>query len=130
MVVDPRHERAHRGELGLQPCAPPLGLKDLIGIGAAAHRQLTGEPDPLLAQSSATRKRSGRRLWASDRNGRFRTHGRDSVATVRGTVWSTADRCDGTLTRVKEGKVLVRDLRRKRSVLLTAGRSYLARHRR
>jgi hypothetical protein len=47
---------------------------------------------------------------------------------VRGTVWATVDRCDGTLTRVKEGKVLVRDLRRKRSVLVGAGRSYLARH--
>lgn len=71
-----------------------------------------------------------RRLWGRDRHARFRTHGRDSVATVRGTVWATVDRCDGTLTRVKQGKVLVRDLGRKRSVLVTAGRSYLARHRR
>jgi hypothetical protein len=71
-----------------------------------------------------------RRLWGKDRHARFRTTGRDSVAAVRGTVWATTDRCNGTVTRVKQGKVLVRDLRRKRSVLLRAGESYLARHRR
>jgi streptogramin lyase len=83
-----------------------------------------------VAQTAAKRGKVVRRLWGKDRHARFRTHGRDSVATVRGTVWSTVDRCDGTLTRVKEGKVLVRDLRAKRSVLLRAGRSYLARHHR
>ena len=82
-----------------------------------------------LAREAAGRRRVVRRLWGKDRHGRFRTHGRDSVATVRGTRWVTTDRCDGTLTRVKSGKVLVRDLRRDRSVLLTAGRAYLARHR-
>ena len=56
----------------------------------------------------------------------FRTRGRHSAATVRGTVWITADRCDGTLTQVKRGRVAVRDLRRKRTITLTAGKSYLA----
>jgi streptogramin lyase len=84
----------------------------------------------VLARESGGRRRVVRRLWGKDKHSRFRTHGRDSVATVRGTRWVTTDRCDGTLTRVTEGKVLVRDLRRKRSVLLTAGRAYLARHRR
>ena len=46
---------------------------------------------------------------------------------MRGTVWITADRCDGTLTQVKRGKVAVRDLRRKRTVVVKAGKSYLAR---
>ena len=46
---------------------------------------------------------------------------------MRGTVWITSDRCDGTLTKVKRGKVVVRDLRRKRDITLTAGKSYLAR---
>jgi hypothetical protein len=44
-------------------------------------------------------------------------------------VWTTTDRCDGTLTRVKRGAVMVRDLRRHREVLLRAGHAYLARHR-
>ena len=71
-------------------------------------------------------RRTIRRLRASAR-GRFRTRGRHSAATVAGTVWITADRCDGTLTHVKRGKVAVRDLRRKRTITLTAGKSYLAR---
>jgi hypothetical protein len=49
------------------------------------------------------------------------------VATVRGTRWYTEDRCGGTLTRVTQGAVAVRDLRRKRTVLVRAGHSYLAR---
>ena len=35
-------------------------------------------------------------LWGRDRHGRFRTRGRNAVATVRGTVWKTADSCAGT----------------------------------
>jgi hypothetical protein len=45
---------------------------------------------------------------------------------VRGTVWITADRCDSTLTTVKRGKVAVRDFRRKKNILVRAGKSYLA----
>ncbi len=75
------------------------------------------------------RRRPSRRptLWGSDKNGRYRTDGANSVATVRGTIWQTVERCDGTYTRVREGVVLVRDLRRGRTVRVTAGRSYLAR---
>jgi hypothetical protein len=70
-----------------------------------------------------------RRLWARDRGGRFRTHGRNSVATVRGTSWVTTDTCAGTRTTVTAGAVSVRDLRRHRTVLVRAGHSYLARRR-
>ena len=45
---------------------------------------------------------------------------------MRGTAWDMIDRCDGTLTRVKRGRVVVRDFRRKRNITLTAGKSYLA----
>ena len=41
-------------------------------------------------------------------------------------MWTVADRCDGTLTTVKRGKVAVRDFRRKKTILLAAGKSYLA----
>ena len=60
-------------------------------------------------------------------DGRFRTRGRHSSATVRGTIWTVSDRCDGTLTKVKRGKVAVRDFRRGRTIVLRAGKSYLAR---
>jgi hypothetical protein len=60
-------------------------------------------------------------------SGRFRTRGRYSAATVRGTIWDTIDRCDGTLTRVRRGVVVVRDFRKRRKITLRAGKSYLAR---
>jgi streptogramin lyase len=81
--------------------------------------------------ASASRSRKVRRLWGRDSGGRFRSHGRHSHATVRGTRWLTVDRCDGTLTRVTNGSVVVRDFRRHRSVVVRAGHVYLARsHRR
>lgn len=79
--------------------------------------------------SSAARsgKRVIRKLGARARRGRFRTRGRYSASAVRGTVWTTIDRCDGTLTRVTRGSVVVRDLPRHRTVIVRAGDSYLAR---
>ena len=46
---------------------------------------------------------------------------------MRGTIWLTQERCDGTLTYVRRGVVSVRDNRAKRTVTVRAGRSYLAR---
>ena len=83
------------------------------------------------AVASAARKpRSSRRLWGRDDGGRFRTHGRNSHATVRGTRWLVVDRCDGTLTRVTQGSVVVRDTVRNKRVVLKAGGRYLAAPRR
>jgi hypothetical protein len=78
--------------------------------------------------AAATKKVPPRVLWGRDDHGRFRTRGSNSVATVRGTEWYTADRCDGTLTRVTRGSVSVRDLRRQHTVVVGAGASYLARN--
>jgi hypothetical protein len=74
----------------------------------------------------ARRKRPVRRLWGNGQ-GRFRTRGRYSSATVRGTKWLVQDRCDGTITRVLRGVVRVRDFRARKTVSLRAGQSYLAR---
>ena len=71
-------------------------------------------------------KRPVRRLWGSGR-GRFTTRARYSSATVRGTRWLVQDRCDGTLTRVVQGRVLVRDFVRRRNRIVRAGQTYLAR---
>jgi hypothetical protein len=79
------------------------------------------------AHAAATSgRRPPRQLWASDHHGRFRTRGSNAVATVRGTSWYMADRCDGTYTRVKRGSVSVRDVRSGRTVVLRAGDSHLA----
>jgi hypothetical protein len=59
--------------------------------------------------------------------GRFRTRGKYSSATVRGTEFGVQDRCDGTLTVVRRGTVLVRDFRRRKTILVRTGKSYLAR---
>ena len=69
------------------------------------------------------------RRITSNARGRFRTRGRHSAATVRGTRWVMEDRCDGTLTRVQEGSVTVRDFAKRRNVPVRAGRTYLARPR-
>ena len=73
------------------------------------------------------RKRRKRRLWGNGK-GRFRTKGRRSAATVRGTKWLTQDRCSGTLTKVKRGKVSVRDFGRKKTLVVRRGRRYVARY--
>jgi hypothetical protein len=79
--------------------------------------------------ASPAKVRSVRKLWG-DGAGRFRTTGRYAAATIRGTTWLTDDRCDGTLIRVTRGSVTVRDLVRRRNVVVTKGQSYLAKARR
>jgi hypothetical protein len=76
--------------------------------------------------AAAARARRGRRLFANVR-GRFRTRGRHSVATVRGTRYLVKDTCKGTLTQVRAGTVSVRDLVKHRTVKLKAGGRYFAR---
>jgi hypothetical protein len=82
---------------------------------------------PRIGKGSARKAASIIRRLRGSARGRFRTRGRHSAATVRGTVWEVVDRCDGTLTRVIRGRVAVRDFRRKKTILVRAGKSYLAR---
>jgi hypothetical protein len=76
--------------------------------------------------ASAAAKKKKRRLWG-DGKGRFRTRGQYSSATVRGTKWLTQDSCAGTLTKVRKGKVDVRDFVRKLTIRVKKGQQYLAR---
>ena len=62
--------------------------------------------------------------------GRIRTRGRYGAATVRGTRWSTIDRCEshprpGTLVVVSKGLVAVRSFALARTVLVPAGRRFI-----
>jgi hypothetical protein len=66
-------------------------------------------------------------LLHASAKGKFRTSGRYSAATVRGTKWTIADRCDGTLTRDIVHSVVVTDFVRHKTIVLHAGQSYLAR---
>jgi hypothetical protein len=79
-----------------------------------------------LARDARRHKRRGRRLWGRG-HGRFRTRGRHSSASVRGTTWFVEDRCDGsTLTKVRKGRVSVRDFVKHKTVTLKAGHTYIA----
>jgi hypothetical protein len=75
--------------------------------------------------SAAAAKPKSRKLWG-DGSGSFRTRGRYSSATVRGTKWLVTDTCAGTTTRVVRGVVEVRDSVRHKSILLRTGKHYLA----
>ncbi len=64
-------------------------------------------------------------LWGNGQ-GNFQTKGRYAAATVRGTVYYVADRCEGTFTHVQTGVVAVLDLSLNKTVSIRAGQSYLA----
>ena len=76
--------------------------------------------------SAAAKKKKKRRLWG-DGKGRFRTKGKHSAATVVGTKYLVEDRCGSTLTRVKRGRVRVRDFAKRKTVTVRTGKRYIAR---
>jgi hypothetical protein len=65
-----------------------------------------------------------------DGSGSFRTRGQYSAATVSGTRWLTQDTCGATLTRVVRGAASVRDTVERKTVILRAGKRYIARRKR
>ena len=65
-------------------------------------------------------------LLHASAHGKFRTKGRYSAATVLGTRWTIADRCDGTLTHDITDSVQVNDFVHHKTITLHAGQSYLA----
>jgi CSLREA domain-containing protein len=75
---------------------------------------------------AAAKKKKKRRLWG-DGSGKFRTKGKHSAATVVGTKWLVEDKCSSTLTRVVRGRVSVRDFVKKKTVIVRAGKKYVAR---
>ncbi len=77
------------------------------------------------ASAAAVSSRVLQLLHASAK-GKFRTSGRYSAATVRGTKWTVADRCDGTLTHDVTDSVAVTDFVHHKTIILHAGQSYLA----
>jgi hypothetical protein len=92
-------------------CAP---LKRVRAAEVSAKKKKKKGPKSVLGK-----------LWGSGK-GKFQTNGKYSSATVRGTIWLVEDRCDGTLTQVRRGVVSVRDIKRKKTVKVKAGHSYLA----
>jgi hypothetical protein len=113
-----------------KPKKPRALITDLVMKGQIARSQCAPLKRARAAAMDAKKKKKGPKsvlgkLWGNGK-GKFRTDGKYSSATVRGTIWLVADRCDGTLTQVRRGVVSVRDIKRKKTVKVKAGHSYLA----
>ena len=88
--------------------------------------RLTGCPKGQQASLSlAQKKPKSRKLWGNGK-GSFRTTGKYSAATVRGTIWLVQDSCTTTLTRVTQGVVQVNDFVKKKKLLVKKGKRYTA----
>jgi hypothetical protein len=114
---------------GLFEVRQPKDAKGLTELKLRGAGPDCGKGSARAASVDKTKKKKRKKrraLWGRDSGGAFRTRGGNSVATVRGTSWYTEDRCDGTLTRVSQGSVTVRDLVNHRTVIVRAGHSYLA----
>jgi hypothetical protein len=106
------------------------GIFKLTKSGATIDLTLTEAlaKCPKRGAHAAAKKPKTRKLWG-DGSGSFRTRGQYSAATVRGTRWLVQDSCAGTLTKVTKGVVAVRDNVKKRTIVLRAGKHYLAKPR-
>lgn len=106
------------------------GAKPVTTLALAGDKPACAKPQRAKARKGAASKKKAksRRLWG-DGAGRFQTKGQFSSATVRGTKWLVQDRCDGTLTKVVKGSVTVRDFAKRKSVIVKAGDTYLAKAR-
>ena len=97
------------------------GLVILKLRGPLAGCQASSSAEVALRGGSKSRK-----LWGSG-HGNFRTEGNNGSATVRGTIWLTEDRCDGsTFFKVRRGVVTIRDFTSNETFPLAKGKSYLA----
>lgn len=93
--------------------------------GAPSYASCTNHKAAQAAAAAVSSKTL--QLLHASAKGNFRTRGRYSAATVRGTKWTIADKCNGTLTHDLTDSVAVRDFVRHKTIILHAGQSYLAR---
>jgi hypothetical protein len=90
--------------------------------------QLTGKPTGCSTEkpkANIARKKT-LSLWGHVK-GHYSTRGNYGSASVRGTIWLTENRCDGTYFHVREGTLRIRDFVKHKTIILHAGHSYLAR---
>ncbi len=113
--------RFFRGIFRVDQSRSAGGLVDLAIRDNVARSACTARPAHTAALSPRVLG-----LLRGVAKGRFRTTGQFSAATVRGTDWGVRDRCDGTLTVVRRGVVIVRDFRLHKDVTVRAGQTYLA----
>jgi hypothetical protein len=92
------------------------------GAPSYARCQAHSAADATIAKASSHTLQ----LLHASAHGKFTTKGRFSAATVLGTKWTVADRCDGTFTHDITDSVKVNDFVHHTTVILHAGQSYLA----
>jgi hypothetical protein len=114
------------GDFSVCPVVKPKAKATSKTKSTTAGRTLQGTLAAQAKTPPKNTKKVVRAIWGSGK-GSFRTTGRFSSATVRGTLWYTADRCDGTYTKVNTGTVTVLDFPRKKIQIVKAPTSVLVR---
>jgi hypothetical protein len=117
-------QSARRSQRGLTT----LKITESAFPGAPGYRQCTsaGKADAAGAYVAKALSKKVLQALKATAHGNFQTVGRYSAATVRGTSFTVSDRCNGTLTVVHRGLVLVTAPRHHRRILLHSGQHYLA----
>ena len=122
--VQRRDLQDHAGESRSEQGLTTLTLINNAFKGAPSYASCKSRR-ALDASAAAVSSRTLQLLHASA-HGKFRTRGRYSAATVRGTKWTIAERCDGTLVRDITDSLAVTDFVRHKTLILHAGQRYLA----
>lgn len=111
---------------GGQPLTTLFRLPTLTGCRNEPEVPVTTRDAPRglrATTAKAKKKRRVKRLWVSEKGGKWRSATGSVSAAAVGTAWLTTLQCDGTRVTVKEGQVLVRDKIRKKNTLLNPGQS-------
>jgi hypothetical protein len=103
-----------------------LTLLEGLFPGAPGYAGCRGKSAGARPEPGAPADRRVLQTLHSTAHGHFRSRGRFSAATVRGTIWDMEDRCDGTWTRVHRGTVIVHDFVRHTDIIVPARHQYLA----
>jgi hypothetical protein len=101
---------------------PGRRVTTVLALERPACAAAAGTPATAAARRRHFRVRTSRR-----RGNRVKVSGRYSSGGSEGTDWTTIDRCSGTTTRVRRGRVRVFDRTKHRAVIVRAGGTYTAR---
>ena len=98
----------------------------VAGRGSLQRRAVVHDLQGAQALDATPASSKTLQLLQASAHGKFRTKGRYSAATVLGTKWTIADRCDGTLVHDITDSVAVTDFVHHKTIIIHAGQSYLA----
>jgi hypothetical protein len=130
--VQPSPQRRSQGRNGARALGSPIPavftVQQAAQAGAGVTLTLTSGDFTVCnapRRPAAVKKTPVRQLWGKA-HGLFTTKAKYSSATIRGTIWLTQDRCDGSLTTAVDDVVDVVDFVKNSTITLQPGQSYLA----